>query len=460
MKRFFLLITMFLALSSCQKQNLVENQDLITIENELLAQDQNFVSKDKASEVAGLFFSSNSTTKGATKSVATIDAINDENYTPLMYVINYVNGGFIVISATKEYNPVLAFSEESTFSTQNIQSGVTLWMDEKKFDITEVKKGAIDSIAIKNIAMEWARYEMPSLATKTLANATKSSSDPYQAMSNRIHYYYDMPDNTYLFYNINDASQVIPGFEVSYYENRAQVMKSPIQYAIVGVRDVSNQSIVGPLMSTSWNQYNTFNDLCPNQWPAGCVAIAMAQIMKYHQWPTRYNWNSMPDDIGVYETQRLIADIGSAVDMNYQPVASSSTIDKAKNAFQNTFGYDAAKENYSINKAITEITVHRLPIYMRGQSDPLTSGHAWVCDGFWHRGYNTEFFVEFYMPGGYMAVDGWYDNPRTVSGPYSEYFYMNWGWGGSCNGWFYENNVSTDLGNFVYDRKCLYVSKK
>lgn len=78
MKRFFLLITMFLALSSCQKQNLVENQDLITIENELLAQDQNFVSKDKASEVAGLFFSSNSTTKGATKSVATIDAINDD----------------------------------------------------------------------------------------------------------------------------------------------------------------------------------------------------------------------------------------------------------------------------------------------------------------------------------------------------------------------------------------------
>ena len=28
-----------------------------------------------------------------------------------------------------------------------------------------------------------------------------------------------------------------------------------------------------------------YNQLCPNQWPTGCVATSMAQLMKYHEWP-------------------------------------------------------------------------------------------------------------------------------------------------------------------------------
>lgn len=29
---------------------------------------------------------------------------------------------------------------------------------------------------------------------------------------------------------------------------------------------------------------------------AGCVPIAMAQVMKYYQHPTNYNWSAMPLD--------------------------------------------------------------------------------------------------------------------------------------------------------------------
>ena len=57
---------------------------------------------------------------------------------------------------------------------------------------------------------------------------------------------------------------------------------------------------VGPLMTTQWDQTRPFNDMCPEAPSAsdkyliyggractGCAAVAMAQIMKYHQWPLK-----------------------------------------------------------------------------------------------------------------------------------------------------------------------------
>ena len=47
---------------------------------------------------------------------------------------------------------------------------------------------------------------------------------------------------------------------------------------------------VCPLISTTWNQDAPFNNLCPgtgtNKTIVGCVATAMAQLMKYYNWPT------------------------------------------------------------------------------------------------------------------------------------------------------------------------------
>ena len=42
---------------------------------------------------------------------------------------------------------------------------------------------------------------------------------------------------------------------------------------------------VGPLLETEWHQYSPFNNLCPNQYPAGSDVIAVAQIMKYYAHP-------------------------------------------------------------------------------------------------------------------------------------------------------------------------------
>ena len=49
----------------------------------------------------------------------------------------------------------------------------------------------------------------------------------------------------------------------------------------------------------------------------GCVAVAMAQIMRNYQLPTSFNWAAMPNTQGAYATQVLMKDIGTKVKMQY-----------------------------------------------------------------------------------------------------------------------------------------------
>ena len=47
---------------------------------------------------------------------------------------------------------------------------------------------------------------------------------------------------------------------------------------------------IAPMVKTKWNQGSPYNNLCPiysgsSRSVTGCVATAMAQVMKYHEWP-------------------------------------------------------------------------------------------------------------------------------------------------------------------------------
>lgn len=210
-----------------------------------------------------------------------------------------------------------------------------------------------------------------------------------------------------------------------------------------------------------------YNALCENKYPAGCVAIAMAQILKFHQYPIRYNWNNMPNISATYDTQRLIYEIGQAVEMDYGANGSSSNIDNAKKAFQGTFQYNARIADFNVDETKTELLNNKRPIYMRGSDNFLffpKDGHAWVCDGVDDQYRETIYFVEFQQgyPGNYYYVSP-YDGP-TAGSPGEMFvgvlfFHMNWGWGdNNGNGWFGSNNVTVNGYDFSHNRKNLYIS--
>lgn len=124
------------------------------------------------------------------------------------------------------------------------------------------------------------------------------------------------------------------------------------------VRD--NSTWVAPLMTSRWKQTPLYNNYCPYDTvfhahgATGCVATAMAQIMRYWQWPevgygshsyswsyygtlsadfgnTYYNWDHMPDTLSnactneeIDAVATLMYHAGVAVDMMYHPEGSGA----------------------------------------------------------------------------------------------------------------------------------------
>ena len=88
-----------------------------------------------------------------------IQTIASETGEPLMYVVNYANDkGFTIISATKNYAPVLAYSEEGYLNVNDASFTDNIFIDEYKTHIESVVGLECDSLRQK-YAIDWSLYE-------------------------------------------------------------------------------------------------------------------------------------------------------------------------------------------------------------------------------------------------------------------------------------------------------------
>lgn len=204
---------------------------------------------------------------------------------------------------------------------------------------------------------------------------------------------------------------------------------------------------VSPLLSTTWDQGSPYNAQCPgatfNRAPTGCVATAMAQVMKYWAYPskgigshsyvatyynqtlsanfgnTTYAWSSMPNNVTSSNSAvaTLMFHCGVAVEMGYEPngsgaqtIAPYEGYPSAETALFKYFGYSKSlhgekKSSYTDsewwNMVKADLDAGR-PVIYSGFDAQMTAGHCFVCDG-----YNS-----------------------------SNQGHFNWGWSGSYNGYF------------------------
>ena len=135
--------------------------------------------------------------------------------------------------------------------------------------------------------------------------------------------------------------------------------------------------IVGPLLTTAWNQWGPYNDLCPEGCPSGCVPTAVAQVMNYWKWPKQssgrlqdnmgtftgedfsghvYDWDNMLDNYGGgYNAEQaaavafLMADIGKAFHTGYKPNGSGTHF--IFEPLVNNFGYSPDIKTLTANIA-------------------------------------------------------------------------------------------------------------
>ena len=233
---------------------------------------------------------------------------------------------------------------------------------------------------------------------------------------------------------------------------------------------------VAPMVTTQWDQDEPYNDSCPSRsgWggyamhaATGCVATAMAQVMRYWSFPVRgigthtyysqsisgwgqgfgqqtvdfgatvYDWENMPNTLTSVSSNAqksavatLMYHCGVAADMMYGTAFEGGSgafihnipllsYGHTLNGMIQFFGYSANatgmdRDHYtdSVWTAMVrgEIDARRPIIYAGG--DESSGGHCFVCDG--------------------------YDD--------EDRYHFNWGWSGAGDGYYTLNHLAPGIG--------------
>jgi hypothetical protein len=444
---------------------------------------ETFVSSTKAAEIATAYLgtlSNNPATKSNARISSTETIVDSRNNNePLMYVMNYVGGGFVIVGATTNYYPVLAYSEENTFvlmDDMGKMGGVVIWLEETKEAIRQSE--ALDEETKFQIRNSWQAYDpvKNDMPVPLLTKGLPWQNAAYQARRLEL---ISPPgtNNAWEVYSLADSP--LPWYLADYYKGIADSYGSPYDCTIVGYKVASfTDQQVGPLLKTTWNPWPPFNDLCNGHY-VGCVAVAMAQIMKFHSYPATFTWSNMPDSyldpLYVFwtnpsypnpSTPTLMKDVSDAAGIDYYSNDPRSDATKALNAFKNTYGYYTSyKASHNGATVVNELLHNNRPVFMGGYDPSKNEGHAWVCDGLKRKGYETAFFIEYIFGNSgscyfSSALDPSLDDPYVLQSSYSYFFHMNWGFAGLIDDWYLDNNyVAPTVGNFYLSRDNVYVSK-
>ena len=218
-----------------------------------------------------------------------------------------------------------------------------------------------------------------------------------------------------------------------------------------GNRGARATVVVAPLIQTFWDQDDPYNQLCPTvsgtATYTGCVATAMAQVMKFWNWPIQgngsksYRWNSQTlsvnfgnttydwanmtntyDENSTEAQQTAVATLmyhcGVSVSMSYGTDGSGAYSTDVDDALTSYFRYNSSTISYKTKQSYpsswldllkTDLNAGR-PVYYSGSG--TGGGHAFVCDG--------------------------YDSDN--------YFHFNWGWSGMYDGYFLVSNLNPGTG--------------
>ncbi|MBO5811204.1 MAG: C10 family peptidase [Bacteroidales bacterium] len=306
---------------------------------------------------------------------------NSENGEPCFYVFNISDYGYIMVSASDCAHPILAYSEESTFDVNNVAPGLSDMMHV----YTEAITYAIESnaTATLDIASEW----------KSLETSGKT---------------------------------------------RPQMRGQEIE----------------PLCTTKWNQSWPYNKFCPTQpasWSSnghavvGCVATAMAQIMKYWNYPTQgqgtktyipycqechsnsypqqtvnfgattYDWANMADAVS---STSPVEQIDAIATISYHCGVSVEMMYDHHGTGSGAFSTDvpAAISNYFKYAPSTVVNRQNTPTWDEDLRNAIKMGRPVYYSGFDENG------------GGHAFVCDGYDENGL--------FHFNFGWGGASDGYF------------------------
>ena len=220
----------------------------------------------------------------------------------------------------------------------------------------------------------------------------------------------------------------------------------------------ANHPKVETFMSCKWSQGAPYNNLCPlddgKRSVTGCVATAMAQILYYNREKSvtetmadipgfttntkgiavpgieagaPIDWDNMKDtyssatELQKQAVAQLMLYCGVSVKMDYTNSSSGAQIYEVVTACQKYFGYgnslkfveNSGNEDEWDKMVYNELAAGR-PVYLGGYTGDWSAGHAFLTCG--------------------------YENQR---------YWINWGWGGQSDGYYYLTNLTPGNGQGI-----------
>jgi len=353
----------------------------------------------------------------------------------LFHVVPLEGGGFVVTSADDGIQPVIAFSEGSNL-VANADNPLWALLNKdlsQRRDALIVRRAASGSASVAMASAQQSTQNSPEAEWAALLGASPVASQSQSPMSD---------------------------------------VSAQSQSSISDVR-------VSPLVQSHWGQstvegiggdYSCYNYYTPpyangtsSNYPCGCVATAMAQIMRYHRYPTAsvsartfncsvggvsrdltmlggyYDWSNMmltPDEGGDFAPNstirsaigKLCYDAGVSVKMDYASGGSGALSTDVPKALTNVFDYASAYRcgggESNIRNAILVNLDHGCPVYL-GISG--AGRHAVVADGY---GYNSGIrYIHLNMGwiwrGNGDYQNAWYNVPTVDTAQEGTYSVLN-----------------------------------
>jgi hypothetical protein len=328
--------------------------------------------------------------------VKKVDIFTDDSGNPIYYIVYLHPTGFVIVSADDLVEPIIAFVQGENFdpSPENPLGAL----------VTNDLNGRIAAVR--------STFKLQTIDKQSTTSESQS----------KWRYFIDLADKP----------------------------KEKITLMDLGDPSISDVR-VAPLIKSKWNQQLVCGLLCynyytPNNYPCGCPATTMAQLIRYFEYPTigiglnmfqikvdgnvqmvstrggdgyggSYNWDLMPyePNCSTTEVQRqaigaLCYDAGISMNQSYRSSSSGwggSSNARMKEALNVTFKYANAVHGYNFESPIGPGLIGMINPNLDAKKPVIlgTVPHAFICDGY-----------------GYIYT--------------TLYHHLNMGWSGSSDAWY------------------------
>lgn len=387
-----------------------------------------FVSRDEALSLVSSPARNVRSSESVDPEVEEITDFADRFGRVIFYALNFKNAsGFLVLSADRRLQPILAFSDKGAFNINSENPGLQLWKDiiAEYFANAQQK----DSAHV-NVVNQWARFEAG----------------------------LDRPNG-----RLCDQPIYSPEESCEYFVTHPIPSNVTIQHLTANV--------------AFWEQGEGYNANCPNgivtkncnsavfdcgKAPVGCGPLAIGEVLRYYHPATTINGHSyssadiqnMPTDrpfvcnsnnVNEVRLSQFLRDIGQEVNATYNtlvpalgiPLSGSgcqtwSTPGKTDDFFSSHgfTSFDLDFFNMANQETIRSELLASRPVIVFGSSCSvcLAAQHVWVIDGI------KDLYAIFQDQQGYCYLH------------HNVVFQMNWGWADASenSGWFSYTDITGD----------------